>query len=104
MEDMIFLYELLESNDDSEKQKGNELKNRIKELAEKYKNVKGEIEFNENIPIESRGSEVYGFYVYQEWVYLLDDSGNDIDPMNVETEFLEKFTNYASDEGNINIQ
>jgi hypothetical protein len=37
-------------------------------------------------------------------VYLLDDEGMDIDPKNVETEFLEKFINYVSDEGNLNVQ
>jgi hypothetical protein len=107
MQDTIFLCDLLESKVDSEKQMGNEFNEKIRALAEKYKDLGGngtDIELNESIPLESRGSKVYGFYVYQGWVYLLDDEGMDIDPKNVETEFLEKFINYVSDEGNLNVQ
>ena len=107
MKEMIFLCDLLESKVDSEKQMGNEFNEKIRALAEKYKDLGGngtDIELNENIPLESRESEVYGFYVYEGWVYLLDDCGHDIDPNNVETDFLEKFIDYVSDEGNLNLQ
>lgn len=106
MEDMIFLCDLLESKDASEKERGHEFKVKLEEIAQKYclvGNNGTDIELNESIPLKSRDSEVYGFYVYQNWVYLLDDCGHDIDPNNVETEFLEKFIPYVEDENNITV-
>ena len=106
MKDLIFLCDLLESKNADEKQRGQELQSKIEGIAEKYRlagNNGTDIELNENIPLESRGSEVYGFYVYQGWVYLLDDEGMDIDPKNVETEFLEKFIPYVIDENNLTL-
>jgi hypothetical protein len=81
------LIELLKSNN----KLGVEICDKIKALAKKYKNRKDDIELDEDIPLKSRGSNVYAFYVYENWVYLLDDCGNDIDPRYVEVEFLEKF-------------
>ena len=107
MKDLIFLCDLLESKNADEKQRGQEFQSKIEGIAEKYRlagNNGTDIELNENIPLESRESEVYGFYVYEGWVYLLDDCGHDIDPNNVETDFLEKFIDYVSDEGNLNLQ
>ena len=107
MKDLIFLCDLLDSKNTDEKQRGQELQSKIEDIAEKYclaGNNGTDIELNENIPLESRESEVYGFYVYEGWVYLLDDCGHDIDPNNVETDFLEKFIDYVSDEGNLNLQ
>lgn len=106
MEEFTFLCDLLESKDDSERQRGEEIKKKIEELAEKYKDVGAngtDAELKETIPLETRDSEVYGFYVYNGWVYLLDDCGHDIDPKNVETEFLEKFIPYVEDENNITV-
>jgi hypothetical protein len=106
MNDVIFLYDLLESKNVNEMEKGHQFKVRLEDIAKKYclvGNNGTDIELNESIPLESRESEIYGFYVYEGWVYLLDDCGHDIDPNNVETEFLEKFIPYVMDENNLTL-
>ena len=106
MEDLIFLSDLLESKNVNEKQRGQELQSKIEGIAEKYRlagNNGTDIMLKENMFLETRDSEVYGFYVYNGWVYLLDDNGSDIDPKNVETDFLEKFIPYVMDENNLDL-
>lgn len=96
-----YLFELLNSSD----KKGIEIQNRIQEIAKKYKKTNGEeIELNEPMELKSRKSNVYAFYVFKKNIYLLDDMGNDIDPMNVETDFLEKFLTYVSNKENLSIE
>ena len=106
MKDLIFLCDLLESKNTDEKQRGQELQSKIEGIAEKYRlagNNGTDIMLKENMFLETRDSEVYGFYVYNGWVYLLDDNGSDIDPKNVETDFLEKFIPYVMDENNLDL-
>ena len=106
MKDLIFLCDLLESKNTDEKQRGQELQSKIEDIAEKYRlagNNGTDIMLKENMFLETRDSEVYGFYVYNGWVYLLDDNGSDIDPKNVETDFLEKFIPYVMDENNLDL-
>lgn len=114
MEDLIFLSDLLESKNTDEKQRGQEFQSKIEDIAEKYcfaglngyvEGVVGstDIMLKENMFLETRDSEVYGFYAYNGWIYLLDDDGNDIDPVNVEISFLEKFIPYVMDENNLNL-
>jgi hypothetical protein len=96
-----YLFELLNSSD----KKGIEIQNKIQEIAKKYKKTNGdEIELNEPMELKSRKSNVYAFYVFKKNIYLLDDCGHDIDPMNVETDFLEKFLTYVSNEENLSIE
>ena len=96
-----YLFELLNSSD----KKGIEIQNRIQEIAKKYKKTNGEeIELNEPMELKSRKSNVYAFYVFKKNIYLLDDMGNDIDPMNVETDFLEKFLTYVSNKENLSVE
>lgn len=96
-----YLFELLNSSD----KKGIEIQNRIQEIAKKYKKTNGEeIELNEPMELKSRKSNVYAFYVFKKNIYLLDDMGNDIDPMNVEVDFLEKFLTYVSNKENLSIE
>lgn len=76
----------------------------IAALANKYspKNgYKGDIFLKKGVSLPSRGSIIEAFYVYENWIYLLDEEGNDIDPNYVEIEFLETFTDYIADERNI---
>lgn len=96
-----YLFELLNSSD----KKGIEIQNRIQEIAKKYKKTNGEeIELNESMELKSRKSNVYAFYVFKKNIYLLDDMGHDIDPMNVETDFLEKFLTYVSNKENLSVE
>lgn len=96
-----YLFELLNSSD----KKGIEIQNRIQEIAKKYKKTNGEeIELNEPMELKSRKSNVYAFYVFKKNIYLLDDMGHDIDPMNVEVDFLEKFLTYVSNKENLSIE
>ena len=81
-----------------------ELKAKIKALAKKYKDVDGDISLKNGIRLKSRRSNVCEFYIYKNWVYLLDDDGNDIDSNDVEEDFLESFLDYVSDENNLSFE
>ena len=61
----------------------------------------GDIELKTPMEIPSRGEEVYAFYVDKNWIYLLLYDGRDVDPFDVEPEFLEKFIKAVTVEGNI---
>lgn len=81
-----------------------EMKEKLISLAKKYSSengYNGDLVLKEPMPLASRESNVYGFYVFEGRIYLLDDEGSDIDPNDVEMEFLEKFTDYIVDERNI---
>ena len=101
MKKLSELQELLDSKVDSEIERGLSLEDDIKSLAKKYSSAKGDLELKSPIHLESRNSDVYAFYVYQGWIYLLDEDGADIDPYDVEEEFLKTFTDYIADERNV---
>lgn len=75
--------------------------NDIVSLVQKYSGKSGDINLKKPMYLESRDSNVYAFYLFQNWIYLLDDEGSDIDPNDVELEFLESFLEYISDESNL---
>ena len=78
-----------------------EIKDSLLALAKTYSETNGDINLKTPIHLDSRESNVIAFYVYNNWIYLLDDEGSDIDPISVEVEFLEKFIEYISDTNNI---
>lgn len=77
-----------------------EIKDRLVALTKIYSEDDGDINLKTPIYLGSRESNVIAFYVYNNWIYLLDDEGSDIDPNSVEVEFLEKFIEYVSDTNN----
>ena len=85
-----------------------DIKTKISALAEKYSSEEEDVSedclLKTPIPLASRKSNVYAFYVWQNWIYLLDDDGADIDPNDVEVEFLERFIEYISDENNVTVE
>lgn len=101
--DLVTLYSLLSSDNKEELERGIKIKESIKDFAMsiEHKSKKGDIELKTPMEIPSRGEEVYAFYVYKNWVYLLTCDGRDVDPFDVEPEFLEKFMKSVTVEGNI---
>lgn len=77
-----------------------EIKDSLLALTKNYSEDDGDINLKTPIYLGSRESNVIAFYVYNNWIYLLDDEGSDIDPNSVEVEFLEKFIDYISDTNN----
>ena len=77
-----------------------EIKDSLLALTKTYSEDDGDINLKTPIYLGSRESNVIAFYVYNNWIYLLDDEGSDIDPNSVEVEFLEKFIDYISDTNN----
>lgn len=77
-----------------------EIKDSLHALTKTYSEDDGDINLKTPIYLDSRESNVIAFYVYNNWIYLLDDEGSDIDPNSVEVEFLEKFIDYISDTNN----
>ncbi len=99
------------SDEEEESELPEDIKTKISALAEKYsekyphdEDVSEDCLLKTPIPLASRKSNVYAFYVWQNWIYLLDDDGADIDPNDVEVEFLEKFIEYISDENNVTVE
>ena len=78
-----------------------EIKDSLLALTKTYSEDDGDINLKTPIYLGSHESNVIAFYVYNNWIYLLDDEGSDIDPDSVEVEFLEKFIEYISDTNNI---
>ena len=78
-----------------------EIKDSLLALAKTYSKTNGDINLKTPIYLDSSESNVIAFYVFNNWIYLLDDEGSDIDPNSVEVEFLEKFIEYISDTNNI---
>ena len=70
-------------------------------MSIEHASKKGDIELKTPMEIPSRGEDVYAFYVYKNWIYLLLYDGRDVDPFDVEPEFLEKFMKSVTVEGNI---
>ena len=100
---LVTLNSLLSSDNKEELERGIKIKESIKDFAMsiEHKSKKGDIELKTPMEIPSRGEEVYAFYVYENWVYLLTCDGRDVDPFDVEPEFLEKFMKSVTVEGNI---
>ena len=101
--DLVTLNSLLSSDNKEELERGIKIKESIKDFAMsiEHKSKKGDIELKTPMEIPSRGEKVYAFYVYKNWVYLLTCDGRDVDPFDVEPEFLEKFMKSVTVEGNI---
>ena len=101
--DLVTLSSLLSSDNKEELERGIKIKESIKDFAMsiEHKSKKGDIELKTPMEIPSRGEDVYTFYVYKNWVYLLTCDGRDVDPFDVEPEFLEKFMKSVTVEGNI---
>lgn len=104
LDELVEMYDGAEDEDSFELPELPEnIKEDIRSLADKYSKKNGydgDINLKKEIYLPSRESNVIAFYVYQNWIYLLDDEGADIDPNDVEIEFLEKFTDYIADERN----
>ena len=101
--DLVTLNSLLSSDNKEELERGIKIKESIKDFAMsiEHESKKGDIELKTPMEIPSRGEEVYAFYVYKNWIYLLLYDGRDVDPFDVEPEFLEKFMKSITVEGNI---
>ena len=101
--DLVTLNNLLSSDNKEELERGIKIKESIIDFAMSMENKakKGDIELKTPMEIPSRGEEVYAFYVYKNWIYLLLYDGRDVDPFDVEPEFLEKFMKSVTVEGNI---
>ena len=101
--DLVTLSSLLSSDNKEELERGIKIKESIKDFAMsiEHKSKKGDIKLKTPMEIPSRGEKVYAFYVYKNWVYLVTCDGRDVDPFDVEPEFLEKFMKTVTVEGNI---
>ena len=91
--DLVTLNSLLSSDNKEELERGIKIKESIKDFAMsiEHESKKGDIELKNLLELPSRDDNVYGFYVSENWVYLLTCDGRDVDPFDVEPEFLEKF-------------
>lgn len=102
------LCETIAAEETEESDLPEDIKTKISALAEKYSSEEEDVSedclLKTPIPLASRKSNVYAFYVWQNWIYLLDDDGADIDPNDVEVEFLERFIEYISDENNVTVE
>lgn len=78
-----------------------EVASKIVSLVKKYSDQKRDINLKKPMYLSSRDSNVYAFYLFQNWIYLLDEDGDDIDPNDVELDFLKSFLEYISDESNL---
>ena len=101
--DLVTLNSLLSSDNKEDLERGIKIKESIKDFAMsiEHESKKGDIELKTPMEIPSRSEEVYAFYVYKNWIYLLLYDGRDVDPFDVEPEFLEKFMKSVTVEGNI---
>jgi len=103
-EDMVDILEDIAEETSHNIYEESELPEKVKDgllgLMKTYSEDDGDINLKTPIALASRGSNVISFYIYNNWLYLLDDDGADIDPNDVEVEFLEKFIDYVSDTNN----
>ena len=101
--DLVTLNTLLSSDNKEELERGIKIKESIKDFAMsiEHESKKGDIELKNLLELPSRDDNVYGFYGHENWVYLLTCDGRDVDPLDVEPEFLEKFIKAVTVEGNI---
>ena len=100
--DFITLNSLLNSDSQEDVDRGNKIKESLEKIATSLASSAGDIELKKELELPSRDDNVYGFYVYKNWVYLLTCDGRDVDPLYVEPEFLEQFIEAVNSEKNFN--
>ena len=99
--DFITLNSLLNSDSQEDVDRGNKIKESLEKIAANdAASSAGDIELKKELELPSRDDNVYGFYVYKNWVYLLTCDGRDVDPLDVEPEFLEQFIEAVNSEIN----
>lgn len=99
--DFITLDSLLNSDTQEDIDRGNKIKASLEKIATNdIASSAGDIELKKELELPSRDDNVYGFYVYKNWVYLLTCDGRDVDPLYVEPEFLEQFIEAVNSEIN----
>ena len=90
--DLVTLDSLLHSDNQEDIERGSKIKASLEKIAATAIELgAGDIELRNLLKLPSRDDNVYGFYGYENWVYLLTCEGRDVDPLDVEPEFLEKF-------------
>ena len=99
--DFITLNSLLNSDSQEDIDRGTKIKDSLEKIAANdAASSAGDIELKKELELPSRDDNVYGFYVYKNWVYLLTCDGRDVDPLYVEPEFLEQFIEAVNSEIN----
>lgn len=99
--DFITLNSLLNSDTQEDVDRGNKIKASLEKIATNdAASSAGDIELKKELELPSRDDNVYGFYVYKNWVYLLTCDGRDVDPLYVEPDFLEQFIEAVNSEIN----
>ena len=98
--DLVTLNRLLSSDNKEELERGSKIKASLEKIAAAAVEADG-IKLKNLLELPSRDGSVYGFFGYENWVYLLTCDGRDVDPLDVEPEFLEKFIESVAVEGNI---
>ena len=88
--DLVTLNTLLSSDNQEDVERGSKIKASLEKIAAAAVEA-GDIELKNLLELPSRDDNVYGFYSHENWVYLLTCDGRDVDPLDVEPEFLEKF-------------
>lgn len=98
--DFETLRSLLNSDKQEDIDRGNKIKASLEKIATTLASSAGDIELKKELELPSRDDNVYGFYVYKNWVYLLTCDGRDVDPLYVEPDFLEQFIEAVNTEIN----
>ena len=98
--DFETLNSLLNSDKQEDVGRGNKIKESLEKIATTLASSDGDIELKKELELPSRDDNVYGFYVYKNWVYLLTCDGRDVDPLYVEPDFLEQFIEAVNSEIN----
>ena len=98
--DFITLDSLLNSDTQEDIDRGNKIKASLEKIATSLASSDGDIELKKELELPSRDDNVYGFSVSKHWVYLLTCDGRDVDPLDVEPEFLEQFIEAVNSEIN----
>ena len=98
--DFETLNSLLNSDKQEDIDRGTKIKASLEKIATTLASSDGDIELKKELELPSRDDNVYGFYVYKNWVYLLTCDGRDVDPLYVEPDFLEQFIEAVNSEIN----
>ena len=99
--DLVTLDSLLHSDNQEDLERGSKIKAALEKIATNdAASSAGDIELKKPLELPSRDDDIYGFYVYKNWVYLLTCDGRDVDPLYVEPEFLEQFIEAVDSEIN----
>ena len=98
--DFETLSSLLNSDSQEDIDRGTKIKDSLEKIATTLASSDGDIELKKELELPSRDDNVYGFYVYKNWVYLLTCDGRDVDPLYVEPDFLEQFIDAVNSEIN----